>query len=102
MLYLLLLLSVLVVAALAHLFAWRRRCMPGARPLDWLDRFSAASYQPMRRLLDKRDYWFLALQRGYKPSIARRLRRQRIGIFQAYLGGMIWDFQYMLNTARYI
>src|SRR5258708_4353372 len=102
MLYLLLLLLVLLVVAFALRPMWRRSRMPAAGPLDWLDQFSAASYQPMKRLLDNRDYRFLASQLGYEPFIARRLRRQRIGIFQAYLGGMIGDFHRLLNTARYI
>jgi hypothetical protein len=76
--------------------------MPVPGPLDWLDRFSAASYQPMKRLLNNRDYRFLASQPGYEPLIARRLRRQRIGIFQAYLGEMIFDFHRLLNAAQYI
>jgi hypothetical protein len=100
MLFLTLLLSVLVVAAL--LFMWRRSRMPEPGPLDWLDRFSATSYQPMLRLLDNRDYRFLAAQPGYRRSIARRLRRQRIGVFQAYLGGMIGDFHRLLNATRCI
>ena len=87
---------------IALLLMWRRSRIPLDYPLDWLDQFSAASYQPMKRLLDNRDYRFLASQLGYEPFIARRLRRQRIGIFQAYLGGMIGDFQRLLNTARYI
>jgi len=104
MLFLTLLLSILVVAAFATLLLklWRRSRTPAPEPLDWLDQFSAASYRPMERLLDGRDYRFLASQPGYKASIARRLRRQRIGIFQAYLGGMIGDFHRLLKAARYI
>ena len=104
MLFLILLLSILVVAAFALLLVklLRRSGTPSADPLNWLDQFSAASYQPMVRLLDDRDYRFLESQPGYRPSIARRLRRQRIGIFQAYLGGMIRDFHGLLKAARYI
>jgi hypothetical protein len=103
MLFLILLLSVLMVASFALLFVklWHRS-RASVDPLDWLDRFSASSYQPMERLLDNQDYRFLASQPGYQPSIARRLRRQRIGIFQAYLGGMIGDFHRLLKAARYI
>jgi hypothetical protein len=102
MLFLTLLLS-LVVAAFVVLFMWRRRPRgPEPGSLDWLDQFSAASYQPMLRVLDYQDYRFLASQPGYEPSIARRLRRQRIGIFQAYLGRMISDFHRLLNATRYI
>lgn len=105
MLNLLLVLSVLVVAvfALLRVKQWRRRYrMPEADALRWLAQFSAARYQPMERLLNNRDRRFLASQPGYKPYIGRRLRRQRIGIFQAYLGGMIGDFQRLLHAARHI
>jgi hypothetical protein len=104
MLFIIVLLSVLVVVAFAVLLVklWRRSRTPGGDPLEWLDQFSAASYQPMERLLDNHDYRFLASQPGYRPSIASRLRRQRIGIFHAYLGGMIRDFHRLLKAARFI
>jgi hypothetical protein len=103
MLVLILQVSVFVAAfTLLLLKLCRRYRMTEADALGWLDQFSAASYQPMERLLDKRDYRFLASQPGYRPSITRRLRRQRIGIFQAYLGGTIGDFHRLLNAARHI
>ena len=71
-------------------------------PLEWLDDFSAASYRPMERLLDSRDYAFLASQAGYKPSISRRLRRERREIFQAYLRTMASDFHRLLSIAKFI
>lgn len=80
-----------------------RRTRPGAcDPLEWLDDFSAAAYRPMERLLDARDCVFLGSQPGFEPAIARRLRRQRLGIFQAYLRGMIRDFHRLLRVARFI
>jgi len=103
MLFLILLLSVFVAAFTLLLVKLRRRYrMSKPRPLDWMDEFCAASYQPMLRLLDNHDYQFLTSQPGYRPYIARRLRRQRFGIFQAYLGAMIGDFQRLLNTARHV
>jgi len=80
-----------------------RRTRPGTcDPLEWLDDFSAAAYRPMERLLDARDSAFLASQAGFEPSIARRLRRQRIGIFQSYLHGMIRDFHRLFGVARFV
>src|SRR5258708_1222850 len=104
MLFFILLLCILVVAAFAMLLVklWSRSRKPAPDPLHWLEEFSAPSYPPMERLLDCRDYGFLVAQPGYHPSIARRLRRERIGIFQAYLGGMIRDFHRLLKAARYI
>lgn len=71
-------------------------------PLEWLEDFSANSYRPMERLLDHRDYAFLAAQAGFEPSIARRLRSERVGVFQSYLGAMIRDFHRLLMAARVI
>lgn len=71
-------------------------------PLDWLEEFSAESYRTMERLLNEQDYVFLASQAGFEPSIARRLRRERVGIFQSYLRGMIRDFHRLLKVARFI
>src|SRR5437016_2201041 len=80
----------------------RRARLGMCDPLDWLEEFSAVSYRPMERLLDKRDYTFLASQPGYVPSIARRLRRQRIAIFQSYLHGILRDFHRLMGVAQII
>lgn len=79
-----------------------RRTRSTCDPLDWLDDFSAAAYRPMGRLLDNHDSVFLASQPGFQPSIARRLRRQRIGIFHSYLREMIRDFHRLLQMARFM
>ena len=71
-------------------------------PLAWLDDFSAGAYRPMERLLDTRDNLFLTSQAGYQPAIGRRLRRQRMAIFQSYLAGMISDFHRLLGVAKVI
>ena len=71
-------------------------------PLEWLEDFSANAYRPMERLLDNRDYTFLAAQAGFEPSIARQLRRERVGIFHSYLAEMIRDFHRLLLAARVI
>jgi hypothetical protein len=92
----------LAVFGLLFLALARRHRAPAADPLDWWESFSAASYAPMARLLDNRDYTFLAAQKGYAPAISRQLRRQRIRIFQTYLGGMIGDFERLMKVARVI
>jgi hypothetical protein len=92
----------LVAFALLFRILLRRTRAGVCDPLEWLDDFSAADYRPMERLLDARDGAFLASQTGFQPSIARRLRRQRIGIFQSYLRGMIRDFHRLLRIARFI
>src|SRR5437660_9017448 len=104
MLFSIVLIFLFILAAFGLLFLiLARRTRRGAcDPLEWLDDFSAAAYRPMERLLDARDYAFLATQTGFEPSIARRLRRQHIGIFQSYLRGMIRDFHRLLRVARFI
>jgi len=71
-------------------------------PLEWLEEFSVNAYRPMERLLDNRDYTFLAAQSGFEPSIARRLRRERVGVFHSYLAAMIRDFHRLLLAARVV
>ena len=98
--------SVVVLVAIvcaAGLLLWRSarrsRGLTGD-PLEWLDEFSAGEYRPMGRLLDDHDRAFLASQNGFSPSIARRLRRKRVGIFQSYLFGMVRDFHRLQGAAR--
>lgn len=59
---------------------------------DWLRHFSVARYRPMERLLSEEDYEFLATQRGYDPSIGKRLRSERRRIFRGYLRSLKKDF----------
>jgi hypothetical protein len=59
---------------------------------EWLGSFSVARYRPMERLLAEEDFDFLASQRGYAPSIARRLRSERRKIFREYLRCLWRDF----------
>ena len=93
----------LALAAFALLFrVLLKRGSGSYDPLEWFEQFSPGSYRPMERLFDNRDYEFLASQAGFTPSIARRLRRQRIGIFQSYLGAMIRDFHRLLKIARVV
>src|SRR5437763_4533573 len=99
-----LIISVTSLAVFGLLF-WilaRRASRGMCDPLDWLEEFSAAAYRPMERLLDGRDYVFLASQPGFKRSIAWRLRRQRVAIFQSYLAGLFRDFHRLLGVARII
>jgi len=71
----------------------RRIAEPG-----WVATFSADKYRPMERLLNEKDYTFLAAQPGYDPSIARRLRKDRRRIFLNYLASLRSDF-YALHGA---
>jgi hypothetical protein len=64
--------------------------------------FSMARYQPMTRLLDRKDLEFLATQPGYRPEIGARLRRARKKIFRMYLRELAGDFRRLHAHARQI
>jgi hypothetical protein len=59
---------------------------------EWLAEMSLDRYRPMLRLLDPADLKLLATQPGFKPSMARRLRRQRCDVFARYLANLSADF----------
>jgi len=60
--------------------------------VDWLSSFSISRYKAMERLFSEADFEFLKSQKGYHPSISRRLRRQRCTIFRSYLSCLKRDF----------
>jgi hypothetical protein len=53
-------------------------------------------------LLSEEDYAFLAAQPGYKPAIARELRRRRRAAFRSYLRVMSRDFDRLYGAAKQI
>ncbi len=88
----------LIAAGLACAFAvvFRFLTSPSRCELvssEWLSRFSVARYRPLGRLLSQDDYRFLEQQKGYHPRIARRLRRERVKVFRAYLHCISSDFR---------
>jgi hypothetical protein len=58
----------------------------------WVNQLSLERYKPMERLLREDDYRFLASQKGFHPTIARKLRAQRLHIFREYLRWLDRDF----------
>ena len=89
----------LIVALMGASFA--RKLWRTAPPADaaWVASFSVEKYRPMERLLNERDYVFLAAQPGFDPSIARRLRIERRKIFRTYLDSMSRDFNRLHSAA---
>jgi hypothetical protein len=69
---------------------------------EWLMNFSADSYAPMERLLDERDFIFLAEQPGYDRRIARQLRSERKEVFKGYLRRLVCDFNQLLRIAKFM
>jgi len=59
---------------------------------DGLPVLAPGKYRPMERLLQEEDFRFLAAQRGYRPSLGRRLRTERRRIFRGYLRNLSRDF----------
>ena len=98
--------AVLVVAAilglsfalLFHKMASRFNASVSAG--EWLVNFSVDCYAPMERLLDERDFIFLAQQPGYDPRIARQLRAERKEVFKGYLQRLVCDFNQLLRIAK--
>jgi hypothetical protein len=61
--------------------------------VEWMETLSVERYRPMLRLLDQEDLSFLKSQPGFRPDMAKRLRRQRCDIFNGYLRHLCADFQ---------
>src|SRR5574340_299610 len=89
------LVAVLICLALAIVLAVLFRGMASPkRPVntDWVQKFSIERYRPMERLLDERDFVFLASRPGYEPGMKRRLRAARRKAFRAYFRALQRDF----------
>ncbi|MGH9667267.1 MAG: hypothetical protein ACRD9L_22830 [Bryobacteraceae bacterium] len=69
---------------------------------SWLNGFSLARYRVMERLLSEADFTFLAAQPGYRPSLAKNLRRERRKIFRTYLRNLARDFRRLHSIARWM
>ena len=68
---------------------------------EWLSHFTLEKYNPMKRLLSEEDFRWLSAQKGYAPSIAKRLRRERAGIFQQYLKLLKVDYSRLEAAIRF-
>lgn len=67
---------------------------------EWLDNFSTSDYAPMERLLNEKDFEFLARQPGYRPEIGRQLRAERREILDGYLQLLTRDFNQLHAIAK--
>jgi hypothetical protein len=67
---------------------------------EWLENFSASSYEPMEHLLGDEDFNFLKRQPGYDLAVLKRFRRERLRIFRQYLNRIIVDFNRLQLAAR--
>ncbi len=69
---------------------------------EWVESFSIERYRPMLNLLSDEDFTFLSSQPGFDSSIYKKLRRERLAIFEQYLARLIFDFKKLHATARYL
>jgi hypothetical protein len=75
-----------------------------ASPLadNWDNLFNPMRYRPLERLLDGRDFDFLASQPSCGSQLVRRLRVERTSIFRGYTRCMRKDFGRILNAIKII
>jgi hypothetical protein len=69
---------------------------------EWIESFSVERYRPMLNLLSNDDFDFLSSQPGFDQSIYKKLRRERLAIFDEYFKRLILDFKKLHTTARYL
>jgi hypothetical protein len=69
---------------------------------EWVESFSVERYRPMLGLLANEDFAFLSRQPGFDSSIYKKLRRERLCIFEQYLSRLILDFKKLHAAARYL
>ena len=77
-------------------------CEPRDFPSEWLESFSASSYNSMQHLLSEEDFAFLVAQPGFDFSLYRKLRRERLKIFRQYLNRLVADFNRLHAIARFL
>lgn len=87
----------IVIPVLFRLY--RRSSLEEITP-EWLESFSATTYEPMQRLLNAEDFNFLKRQPGYDLAVVQRLRRERLRIFRQYLNRVVVDFNRLHLAAR--
>jgi hypothetical protein len=69
---------------------------------EWLRNLTVARYRPMERLLDERDFEFLAGQPGISAALVRSLRAERRKIFRSYLRSLSRDFGRVCAAIRHL
>lgn len=89
-------LTLLSLSTLAILlWMYRRLALPRDWHTDldlWWKEFNPSRYDPMKRLLSSEDTEFLRSLAGFRPGMEKRLRRQRIEVFESYLREISMDF----------
>ncbi len=89
----------LLVPVVARLL---KRCSVQEITSEWLENFSVSSYYPMEGLLNDEDFKFLSREPGFDLSLYKKLRRERLRIFEQYLNRSIVDFNRLHTAVRAI
>lgn len=92
---------IILLASLAIMMTLALRPKAPAEVMSprWVAEFSVDRYLPINRLLSAHDYEFLAEQPGFRPEIARDLRKQRRRVYLGYLTEMAADFERLYAAA---
>lgn len=95
--------TVLSVAGVAPVIKklFRKTSLDDITP-EWLGSFSVERYRPMLGLLAHEDFAFLVRQPGFDITIYKKLRRERLEIFDQYFSRLVLDFKKLHTTARYM
>ena len=92
-----------LLASVGFTLAFRRlisRDRIPALSVDWDDIFSPTRYRAIERLLDERDYKFVASQAGYNPKVEKNLRTERVRIFRGYVRWLANDFTRISSAVK--
>ena len=90
-----------LLVILAGLLTWllvSRRRADSAIDDSW--EFSLENYRSLNSLFAEEDLVFLRSQKGYRPEMGRRWRRERCDLFRLYLEELKADFRRLHARAR--
>jgi hypothetical protein len=88
------------LAVLVGVLAWLLASRRTEQSVDESWEFSLGNYSCMNRLLVEEDLVFLQAQKGYRPEMGPRWRRERYWLFRLYLSELRLDFRRLHAKAR--
>jgi hypothetical protein len=104
MTFLLTVAALICVALAVAFFLLFRKLAPESPTLpageDWLEHLSPGHYGPMDKLLDRRDYDFLASQPGVSRQMLWQFRARRRSLFRGYLACLRADYGRLCAAIR--
>jgi hypothetical protein len=85
---------------LAGILTWLLASRRAGEAVDESWEFSLENYRLMNDLLAEEDLAFLKTQKGYRPEMSGRWRRERCHLFRLYLDELKADFRRLHARAR--